>query len=312
MATHHADIMIIGSGPAGYSAGIYGARAGFKTMMIAGIGKGGQLTITTDVDNYPGFGQTIQGPDLMQEMEIQAKRMGVHLMEDHVIEVDFSQTPLRLMGDGGNEYHGRSVIIATGAQARWLGLPSEDQFKGFGVSACATCDGFFFRNQKVAVVGGGNTATEEALYLTKHAHEVLLIHRRDSLRAEDILAKRLLNHEKITPLWNHVVEEIIGEDNPKKVTGIRVKNILDNQETLLTLDGVFVAIGHDPATQIFKGQLELDADGIIRCEAGRTHTNVAGVFAAGDVTDRIYRQAVTAAGMGCMAALDAATFLRDN
>lgn len=310
MTTHHkTDLLIIGSGPAGYSAAIYGVRAGLKTMVATGFSKGGQLTITTDVDNYAGFADTIQGPWLMEEMAQQSERMGVQLKNNSIVEVDFSARPFSLRGDDDAHYEARAVIIATGATARWLGLESEERFKGYGVSACATCDGFFFRGQEVAVVGGGNTAVEEALYLTQHASKVTLIHRRDFLRAEDVLAKRLLAHEKIHPVWNNELVEIIGEDNPKRVTQLRLNNRVDGTKSLLDVTGVFIAIGHDAATELFKGQIAMDDDGVIKVTKGGTKTNVAGVFAAGDVCDKQYRQAITAAGMGCMAALDAYNFL---
>lgn len=307
---HQSDVMIIGSGPAGYTAAIYAARAGRETIVVEGLQPGGQLTITTDVENYPGFADVIQGPWLMQQMRAQAAHVGARLVSDMVASVDFSATPLRATGDNGDTYTARSVIITTGAQARWLGLPSEQKFNGRGVSACATCDGFFYRGKTVAVIGGGNTAAEEALYLANLAEKVYLVHRRDKLRAEKVLQNRVFEHPKIEPVWNHVVDEVIGGPGLMDgVTGLRLKGTNTGEPKEIAVEGMFVAIGHDPATGIFKDQVTMDAAGYILTTAGGTETNVAGVFAAGDVTDHVYRQAVTAAGMGCMAALDADRYL---
>jgi thioredoxin reductase (NADPH) len=305
-------ILIIGSGPAGYSAAIYTARAGLNPVMVRGSQPGGQLTITTDVENYPGFAQVIQGPWLMEEMEKQSKHVGTNIINDHIIEVNFSKRPFICKGESGNIYIADVVIIATGAQAKWLGLESEKQFMGFGVSGCATCDGFFYKNKTVAVVGGGNTAVEEALYLTHHAKKVYLIHRRDQLRAEKILQKRLLEHEKITCIWNSSLAEVKGTKDPLGVTSIDLKNLVTNEVTNLELDGVFIAIGHQPNTKIFANQLDLDNEGYIITQPGFTKTSVEGVFACGDVQDKIFRQAVTAAGTGCMAALEAEKFLSSH
>ncbi len=305
------DVIIIGSGPAGYSSGIYSARANLKTLMISGWEEGGQLMLTTDVENYPGFESAVQGPDLMLQMKKQAEHVGVEMLQDMVNEIDFSSRPFKMKTDLGKEFQAKSVIIATGAQAKWLGLESEKKFQGYGVSGCATCDGFFFKNKKVVVVGGGNTAVEEALYLTNHAKEVLLIHRRNILRAEKILQNRLLSHPKIKVIWNAEVKEIVGNDDPKSVTGIILKT--PNSEEKINIDGVFIAIGHKPSSEIFhKAGIDVDAEGYIVTEKGTTKTNIGGVFAAGDVQDKIYRQAVTAAGTGCMAALDAQRFLEHN
>ncbi|MCE2509723.1 MAG: thioredoxin-disulfide reductase [Alphaproteobacteria bacterium] len=302
--------LIIGSGAAGYTAAIYAARAGLDPVLVQGIQPGGQLTITTDVENYPGFADVIQGPWLMEQMEAQAKHVGTRIESDTIVEVDFSKRPFVAKGDSGNVYQGETLIIATGAQARWLGLESEQKFQGFGVSACATCDGFFFRDKVVAVIGGGNTAVEEAIYLTNHASKVFLIHRRDELRAEKILQERLFRNEKIEPVWNHVVEEILGTEKPVLgVTGARIRDVNTNKTRDLAVDGVFVAIGHTPTTKLFEGQIDMDKEGYILTAADSTRTNVPGVFAAGDVQDKIYRQAVTAAGTGCMAALEAEKFL---
>jgi thioredoxin reductase (NADPH) len=303
-------VLIIGSGPAGFAAAIYASRAGRHTIVVEGLQPGGQLTITTDVENYPGFADVIQGPWLMQQMRAQAAHVGARLVSDMVASVDFSATPLRATGDNGDTYNARSVIITTGAQARWLGLPSEQKFNGRGVSACATCDGFFYRDKTVAVIGGGNTAVEEALYLANLAVKVYLVHRRDALRAEKVLQNRLFAHPKIEPVWNHVVEEVVGGSGVMDgVTGLRLKNVNTGEPKEIAVEGMFVAIGHDPATGIFKDQVTMDEAGYIVTAAGRTETNVAGVFAAGDVTDHVYCQAVTAAGMGCMAALDADRYL---
>ena len=305
-----ATLIIIGSGPAGYSAAIYAARAGLNPVMISGLEQGGQLMITTDVENYPGFADIIQGPWLMEQMKIQAEKVGTKIINDTISKVDFTAgKPFIMQGDSGDEYSADAVIICTGAKARWLGLPSEEKFKGFGVSACATCDGFFYRNKKVAVIGGGNTAVEEALYLTNHATKVILVHRRDKLRAEKILIERLLNHPKIEVIWNHVLDEVLGDNTPPNVTNMRLKDVTNNQEKTIAIDGIFIAIGHSPATDIFKGQIDMDDAGYIIIKPDCTHTNIDGIFAAGDVHDTIYRQAVTAAGRGCMAALDAEKYI---
>lgn len=306
--THH-SLVIIGSGPAGLTAAIYAARAMLKPVLIAGPQPGGQLTITNDVENYPGFDEPVSGPELMQEMEKQAKRYGTEFIEDWVTDVDFTEQPYKISTSSQDIITTDSIIIATGASAKWLGLESEEKYKGFGVSACATCDGFFYRNKVVAVVGGGNTAVEEALFLTNFASKVYLIHRRDTLRAEPILQKRLFENEKIEFITNSVTQEIIGGGNPEGVTGIKIKNKNTNQETTLDVDGVFIAIGHKPGTDLFKGKIDMDSEGYIKVTPGTVTTNVLGVFAAGDVSDKLYRQAVTAAGMGCMAALDAARYL---
>lgn len=304
----HAEILIIGSGPAGWTAAVYAARAMRKTLVVTGIQPGGQLMITTEVENYPGFAE-IQGPELMEKMQEHALKMGAELAEDHIYDVDFESRPMRAIGESGTVYTADSIILSTGAQAKWLGLPSESHFQGFGVSACATCDGFFYRNKEVIVIGGGNTAVEEALFLTNFASKVTLVHRRDSLRAEKILQNRLLNHPKIEVVWDSAVDEILGQDEPRSVTGVRLKNIKTGVEQSLSASGVFVAIGHAPATELFKGKLEMTDSGYLITAADSTATNIAGVFAAGDVTDETYRQAVTAAGMGCMAALEAERFL---
>jgi thioredoxin reductase (NADPH) len=309
MVSKHAPVAIIGSGPAGYTAAIYAARAMRKPMLIAGIQPGGQLTITTDVENYPGFADVIQGPWLMEQMRAQAIHVGTDVIEDIIMDVDFSKRPFTLRGDSGQTYTADSVIIATGASAKWLGLPNEQSFCGFGVSACATCDGFFYRNKEVVVIGGGNTAVEEALYLTNFASKVTLVHRRDELRAERILQDRLFKHPKVHVIWDHAVEDILGGGEPRGVTGVRVKNVKTGAVQDLTTDGVFVAIGHAPATDLFKGKVAMKPNGYIIVEPGTTKTNVEGVFAAGDVADETFRQAVTAAGMGCMAALEAERFL---
>jgi thioredoxin reductase (NADPH) len=309
MAHTHARVMIVGSGPAGYTAAIYAARAMMEPVLISGMQAGGQLMITTDVENYPGFADVIQGPWLMEQMRAQAEHMGTRMVSDHIARVDLSQRPFRLWGDGGETYSCDALIIATGAQAKWLGLPSEQSFQGFGVSACATCDGFFFRNKEVAVVGGGNTAVEEALYLANLASKVTLVHRRDSLRAERVMQERLFKHPKIEVIWDSEIAEICGGTTPPNVTHLRLKNLKTGAESELKTDGVFIAIGHKPATELFVGQLAMNESGYLDVEAGTTRTNVDGVFAAGDVTDEHYRQAVTAAGMGCMAALDAERWL---
>ena len=312
MTTTHTKVAILGSGPAGYTAAIYAARAMLEPVLIQGIQPGGQLTITTDVENYPGFAEAIQGPWLMEQMRAQAEHVGAKLVSDHIVDVDLSRRPFTLKGDSGNVYTADALIIATGAQARWLGLPSEDKFKGFGVSACATCDGFFYRVKKVVVVGGGNTAVEEALFLTNFASEVVLVHRRDTLRAERILQNRLFAHEKVRVIWNAEVESIVGSEQPPSVTGVRLRDVHSGEITELETDGVFIAIGHKPATELFVGKLALRPSGYIETKPGTTFTSVPGVFAAGDVTDETYRQAVTAAGMGCMAALDAERFLAEH
>jgi thioredoxin reductase (NADPH) len=302
-------VLIIGAGPAGYTAAIYAARASLAPVMVAGLQPGGQLTITTDVENYPGFAETVQGPWLMEQMAKQAEHVGTQMVYDIVTKVDFSTQPFRAWTDGGQEYAADSVIIATGAQARWLGLPSEQAFQGAGVSACATCDGFFYRGKKVVVVGGGNTAVEEALYLTHHASHVTVVHRRDKFRAERILQDRLFANPKISVVWNHAVDEITGGGAPAVVTGVRLRDVRTGALQSLETDGVFIAIGHSPTTEIFKGQVRTDAEGYIITTPGTTETNIPGVFAAGDVQDKIFRQAVTAAGTGCMAALEAEKFL---
>ena len=309
--SHHSKVLIIGSGPAGYTAAIYAARGGMAPLLVLGLEPGGQMTITTDVENYPGFADVIQGPWLMEQMKAQAEHVGTRLIQDLIVSVDFSQAPFTCVGDSGDIYRADSIIISTGAQARWLGLPSEEKFMGFGVSACATCDGFFFRGKEVAVIGGGNTAVEEALYLTNHADKVTLVHRRDSLRAEKILQERLLANDKIEIIWDHKLEEVIGEDMPPNVTGARLSQVNAPGERLLDVQGVFVAIGHTPNTAIFQGQIEMDEEGYITTLADSTATNIAGVFAAGDVQDKTYRQAVTAAGTGCMAALEAEKFIAE-
>jgi thioredoxin reductase (NADPH) len=311
MKTYKSDTIIIGSGAAGYTAAIYAARANMKPILVNGQQPGGQMTITTDVENYPGFKNVIQGPWLMEQMKAQAESVGTKIISDTITECNFKSKPFKLIGDSKSIYHGKTIIIATGATARWLGIKSEEKFKGYGISACATCDGFFFKNKIVAVVGGGNTAVEEALYLTLHAKKVLLIHRRNKLRAEKILQERLFKNKKIEIIWDSVVEKIHGNENPKKVTGISINNTKTKKLKSINLDGVFIAIGHDPATNIFKNKVKLDKEGYVLTESGTTKTNVPGVFAAGDVTDKVYRQAVTAAGMGCMAALDAEKYIAE-
>ena len=310
--THHAKVLIIGSGPAGYTAAVYAARAALDPVLVTGLEVGGQMSITTDVENYPGFADVIQGPWLMEQMHLQAENVGTTLIHDLIADVDLSRRPFRCTGDGGDIYLAETIVISTGAQARWLGLESEAAFQGFGVSACATCDGFFFRGRDVAVVGGGNTAVEEALYLTNHASSVTLIHRRDALRAEKILQKRLFANDKIEIVWNTVVEGVLGTENPKEVTGLRLRNVATGEASERGVAGLFVAIGHDPATQLFRGQLEMDEEGYIWTAADSTVTSVPGVFAAGDVQDKIYRQAVTAAGTGCMAALEVEKFVAEH
>lgn len=313
MSEHkHSRVLIVGSGPAGYTAAIYAARASLAPVVVRGLEPGGQMTITTDVENYPGFSDVIQGPWLMEQMAEQAKAVEADLVDDMITEIDLSARPLSAKGDSGNTYSGDSVIIATGAQARWLGLPSEDTYKGFGVSACATCDGFFFREKEVLVVGGGNTAVEEAIYLTNHASKVTLVHRRNELRAEKILQNRLFANEKIEVVWDHVLDEVIGEQNPPGVTGVRLRHAQSGEIQELPVDGVFIAIGHSPSTELFQGQIEMDDEGYIKTAPDSTATNIPGVFAAGDVQDKTYRQAVTAAGTGCMAALEAEKYIAEH
>ena len=310
MTTHTTRMLIIGSGPAGLSAAIYGARAGMEPIVVQGLQPGGQLTITTDVENYPGFRDVIQGPWLMQEMQAQAEHVGTRMLWDTIVEVDIAGgTPFRARGDSGDEYVGDVLVIATGAQAKWLGVPGEEALSGKGVSACATCDGFFYRGKKVAVIGGGNTAVEEALYLTNHSDDVTLIHRRDELRAEKILQDRLFAHPKISVLWNKRVEEFLGDPLDGGLTGLKLVDSVTGAASEFACEGAFVAIGHAPATELFKGKLEMDDNGYLVVAPGTPMTNVPGVFACGDVSDHIYRQAVTAAGTGCMAALDAERFL---
>ncbi|MEO5808218.1 thioredoxin-disulfide reductase [Devosia sp.] len=308
----HAKVIIIGSGPAGYTAAIYAARAMLEPVMIQGLQPGGQLTITTDVENYPGFADVIQGPWLMEQMRAQAEHVGTKIVNDLIVSVDFDVRPFVLIGDSGDRYTADSVIITTGAQAKWLGLPSEQKFQGFGVSACATCDGFFYRNKEVVVVGGGNTAVEEALFLTNFASKVIVVHRRGEFRAERILQERLFKHPKIEVRWHTEVADIGGSAMPPSVNSITLRDVRSGQTTTQAVDGVFVAIGHSPATSIFAGKLDMKAGGYLQVKPGSCETNVPGVFAAGDVTDDIYRQAVTAAGMGCMAALDAERYLAEH
>jgi len=309
MPAMSAPLIILGSGPAGWTAAIYAARAGLTPIVVQGIQPGGQLTITTEVENYPGFAEPVQGPWLMEQMRLQAERMGARVATDHIIDVDLAGPLFTLIGDSGTTYTGVALIIATGAQARWLHVPGEERLKGFGVSACATCDGFFFRGKHVAVIGGGNTAVEEALYLANLAAKVTVIHRRDSFRAERILQDRLFAHPRVNVVWNATVAEIVGSDAPPSVAGLRLVDVETGQISEISADGVFVAIGHDPATALFRGKLDLTASGYIKVLPGAVTTNIPGVFAAGDVADGVYRQAVTAAGMGCMAALDAERFL---
>ena len=310
--THHSRVLILGSGAAGYTAAIYAARANLKPLLIQGLQPGGQLTITTEVENYPGFADVIQGPWLMDQMEAQARHVGTVIVSDTIIDVDVTRRPIRCVGDSGDVYTGDSLIICTGAQARWLGLDSEQRFMGFGVSACATCDGFFFRDKAVIVVGGGNTAVEEAIFLTNFASHVTLVHRRDALRAEKILQDRLFANPKITVVWNSSIDEILGAEEPFGVTGARLKDTITGETRDVDADGVFIAIGHDPSTALFAGKIKRDDDGYLVTAADSTATEIPGVFAAGDVKDKIYRQAVTAAGMGCMAALEAEKFLAEH
>ena len=310
MSTHrHAKVIVIGSGPAGYTAAIYAARAMMKPMLISGLEAGGQLMITTDVENYPGFAEPIQGPWLMEQMKAQAEHVGTEMVSDHITAVDLSRRPFRLTGDGGDIYTCDTLIVATGAKAKWLGIPSEEHFKGFGVSACATCDGFFYRNKEVVVVGGGNSAVEEALYLANLASKVRIIHRRDGFKAERILQERLFANPKVEVIWDSAIEEICGSEEPRSVTHVRVKNVKTGAISEVKTDGVFVAIGHAPASGLFAGQLDMKENGYLKVVPGTPRTNIPGVFAAGDVADETYRQAVTAAGMGCMAALEAERFL---
>jgi thioredoxin reductase (NADPH) len=305
---HHSKVLIIGAGPAGFTAAIYAARANLQPTLLGGLQPGGQLTITTDVENYPGFAEVIQGPWLMEQMQAQAEHVGTKILLDLAVEVDLSRRPFVVTGDAGDIFTADALILATGAQARWLGLPSEDTYRGFGVSACATCDGFFFRDREVVVVGGGNTAVEEALYLTNHASRVTLIHRRDTLRAEKILQDRLFRNPKISVVWDSVVEEILGVPEPPEVTGVRLRNVKTSAISERACEGVFVAIGHTPVTELVAGQLRLDAEGYVITKPDSTATDIPGVFAAGDVKDKVFRQAVTAAGTGCMAALEAEKF----
>ena len=309
MQTIETRVLIIGAGPAGYTAAIYAARGGLAPVLVAGLQPGGQLMITTDVENYPGFEHAIQGPWLMEQMTAQAAHVGTRILNDLIMEVDFSRRPFRCVGDGGDVYLADTVVIATGAQARWLGLPSEQRLQGAGVSACATCDGFFYRGKTVAVIGGGNTAVEEALFLTHHASHVTLVHRRDSLRAEKILQRRLFEHPRISVIWDHAVEEVLGGGAPEVVRGLRLRNTRTQAEQELAIDGVFIAIGHTPNTAVFRGQVGMDTEGYILTTPGSTQTSVPGVFAAGDVQDKVWRQAITAAGTGCMAALESEKFL---
>ena len=308
-STKHTKVLILGSGPAGYTAAIYAARAMLKPILVHGSQPGGQLTTTTDVENYPGYSKVIQGPWLMDEMKGQAVAVGTEMIQDHIKKVDLTKKPFEAEGDSGKTYTADSIIISTGAQARWLNLKSEQNFRGFGVSACATCDGFFFKDKEVAVVGGGNAAVEEAMFLTKFASKVKLIHRRDKLRAEKMLQEKLKANKKIEIIWDSVVEDVLGTSEPKGVNAIKIKNIKDNKIKELKIDGLFIAIGHDPATSLFKDQLEMDKEGYLITKPDSTITNIPGVFAAGDVKDKIFRQAVTAAGMGCMSALEAEKYL---
>ena len=311
-STKHTKVLILGSGPAGYTAAIYAARAMLKPILVHGSQPGGQLTTTTDVENYPGYSKAVQGPWLMDEMKGQAEAVGTEMIQDHIKKVDLTKNPFSAEGDSGQTYTAESIIISTGAQARWLNLKSEQNFRGFGVSACATCDGFFFKDKEVAVVGGGNAAVEEAMFLTKFASKVKLIHRRNKLRAEKMLQEKLKANKKIEVIWDSVVEDVLGTTEPKGVNAIKIKNLKDNKIKELKIDGLFIAIGHDPATQLFKDQLEMDKEGYLITKPDSTITNIPGVFAAGDVKDKIFRQAVTAAGMGCMAALEAEKHLSDK
>jgi len=309
MTIKHSKVLILGSGPAGYTAAIYAARAMLKPVVVQGPQPGGQMTITTDVENYPGFADVIQGPWLMEQMRAQAEHVGTEMIMDQVVNVELNRRPFRLEGDSGDTYTCDALIIATGAQARWLNLPTEEKFKGYGVSACATCDGFFYKGKDVLVIGGGNTAVEEALFLTNFARRVTIVHRRDSFRAERILQERLFTNPKIKVIWNSVLEEVLGTDNPRGVSAVRLRNVHSGVATEQETDGVFIAIGHVPSTELFKGKLEMNASGYLRTAPDSTQTSIPGVFAAGDVKDEIFRQAVTAAGMGCMAALEAERYL---
>jgi thioredoxin reductase (NADPH) len=311
-STKHTKVLILGSGPAGYTAAIYAARAMLKPILVYGSQPGGQLSTTTDVENFPGFSKVIQGPWLMDEMKGQAVAVGTEMIQDHISKVDFSKKPFEALGDSGQVYTADSFIISTGAQARWLNLKSEQEFKGFGVSSCATCDGFFFKEKEVAVVGGGNAAVEEAMFLTKFATKVYLIHRRNELRAEKLLQEKLKANKKIEIIWDSAVDEVVGTAEPKEVNAIKIKNLKTNNITELKVDGLFIAIGHDPATALFKNQLDMDKEGYLVTKPDSTQTNIPGVFAAGDVKDKIFRQAVTAAGMGCMSALEAEKFISDS
>jgi len=308
----HSKVLILGSGPAGYTAAIYAARAMLKPLLVHGSEPGGQLNTTTDVQNYPGYSDVIQGPWLMEQMKEQSKAVGTEMIQDHIKEIKLDEKPFKAIGDSGQVYTGDTVIISTGAQARWLNLKSEQEFRGFGVSGCATCDGFFFKEKEVAVIGGGNAAVEEAMFLTKFATKVKLIHRRDKLRAENLLQKKLKENPKIEIIWDSVLEEVIGDKDPKGVTAIKIKNIKTNKSSEIKLHGLFIAIGHDPATSLFKGQLDMDKEGYLITKHDSTITNIPGVYAAGDVKDKIFRQAVTAAGMGCMAALEAEKHLSNG
>lgn len=308
---HHSKVLIIGSGAAGYTAAVYAARANLAPLLVRGLQPGGQLTITTDVENYPGFAEPVQGPWLMEQMFEQAKNVGTEMIEDTIVDIDLDVRPFRATGDSGAVYTGDSLVIATGASARWLGLETEEKFMGFGVSACATCDGFFYRGKDVAVIGGGNTAVEEALFLTNFANKVYVIHRRDALRSEKILQERLFKNPKIEMIWDHVLDEVVGDNDPLGVTAARVRNVKSGAVTDISVHGIFIAIGHDPNTKLFKGKLDMDDEGYLLTQPDSTRTNVAGVFAAGDVQDKIFRQAVTAAGTGCMAALEAEHFLAE-
>jgi thioredoxin reductase (NADPH) len=309
MIHEHRKVIILGSGPAGYTAAIYAARAMLRPTVIQGNQPGGQMTITTDVENYPGFAEVVQGPWLMEQMRAQAEHVGTEFIMDHIVRVDLGRRPFRLEGDSGDTYTCDALIIATGAQARWLGLASEEKLKGYGVSACATCDGFFYKGKEVVVVGGGNTAVEEALFLTNFASKVIIVHRRDAFRAEKIMQERLFKNPKIEVVWNSVLEEVLGTEAPKSVTGVRLRDVTTGETSTRRVDGIFVAIGHEPATQLFKGQLDTKPSGYLITEPDSTRTSIPGVFAAGDVKDEVFRQAVTAAGMGCMAALEAERYL---